>query len=92
LVAAGFADYPVVAYHFGKTNSPTNEWIAIFYVVAMAVSGGGSLVLGLLFDRFGFVVLILLTLLSALFAHWSFSATLGRPLRRRDLRARNRGS
>ncbi|MFZ1882025.1 MAG: hypothetical protein WAU53_00095 [Rhodoplanes sp.] len=34
----------------------------------MAVSGAGSLVLGHLFDRFGFVVLIGLTLVSALFA------------------------
>ena len=44
------------------------EWIAIFYAVAMAVSGTGSLVLGRLFDRFGFVVLVVLTLVSALFA------------------------
>ncbi len=34
----------------------------------MAVSGAGSLVLGHLFDRFGFVVLSGLTLVSALFA------------------------
>jgi predicted MFS family arabinose efflux permease len=68
LVAAGFADYPIIAYHFGKTNSVPGEWIAIFYAVAMAVSGSGSLVFGRLFDRFGFAVLIVLTLLSALFA------------------------
>jgi MFS family permease len=34
----------------------------------MAVSGTGSLVFGRLFDRFGFKVLIALTLVSALFA------------------------
>jgi MFS family permease len=68
LVAAGFADYPLIAYHFSRTNSVSGEWIAIFYAVAMAVSGGGSLVFGRLFDRFGFTVLIGLTLLSALFA------------------------
>jgi MFS family permease len=34
----------------------------------MAVSGAGSLLFGRLFDRFGFPVLIALTLLSALFA------------------------
>jgi MFS family permease len=34
----------------------------------MAVSGTGSLVFGRLFDRYGFAVLIALTLLSALFA------------------------
>jgi predicted MFS family arabinose efflux permease len=32
-----------------------------------AVSGTGSLVLGRLFDRFGFIVLVVLTLVSALF-------------------------
>ena len=68
LVAAGFADYPVIAYHFGRTNSVPGQWIAIFYAVAMAVSGSGSLLFGRLFDRFGFAVLIVLTLISALFA------------------------
>jgi MFS family permease len=63
-----FADYPVIAYHFGKTQSVPGEWIAVFYAVAMAVSGAGSLLFGRLFDRFGFAVLIALTLISALFA------------------------
>lgn len=68
LVAAGFADYPLIAYHFGKTQSVPNEWIAIFYAVAMAVSGMGSLVFGRLFDRFGFSLLVALTIAAALFA------------------------
>jgi MFS family permease len=68
LVAAGFADYPVIAYHFGKTHIVPNEWIAIFYAIAMAVSGTASLVFGRLFDRFGFSVLIALTFTAALFA------------------------
>jgi MFS family permease len=68
LVAAGFADYPVIAYHFGKAHTVPAEWIAIFYSVAMAVSGTGSLVFGRLFDRFGFKVLVALTAVAALFA------------------------
>jgi MFS family permease len=68
LVAAGFADYPIIAFHFGQVGSVPGEWIAIFYAVAMAMSGTGSLVLGRLFDRFGFTVLVVLTLVSALFA------------------------
>ncbi len=68
LVAAGFADYPLVAYHFARAHVIRGEWIAIFYSVAMAVSGSGSLLFGRLFDRFGFVVLTALTLISALFA------------------------
>jgi MFS family permease len=68
LVAAGFADYPLIAYHFSRSHIVPSEWIAIFYAVAMGVSGSGSLLFGRLFDRFGFSVLIWLTLLSAAFA------------------------
>jgi predicted MFS family arabinose efflux permease len=68
LVAAGFADYPIIAYHLDLAGVASGEAIAIFYAVAMAVSGSGSLVLGRLFDRFGFSVLVGLTLVSALFA------------------------
>jgi MFS family permease len=68
LVAAGFADYPLIAYHFNQTGSVPGEAIPIFYSVAMATSGTGSLVLGRLFDRFGFLVLTTLTAVSALFA------------------------
>ncbi|MDN7184652.1 hypothetical protein M0D69_42905 [Caballeronia sp. SEWSISQ10-4 2] len=68
LVAAGFADYPLIAYHWVKHHTLTTEWIPIFYAVAMAVSGGASLVLGRLFDRYGFKVLIGLTGVSLFFA------------------------
>ncbi len=72
LVAAGFADYPLIAYHFSRSGTVVGDWIAIFYAVAMAVSGTGSLVFGRLFDRYGFPVLIVLTLVSALFAPFVF--------------------
>jgi predicted MFS family arabinose efflux permease len=68
LVAAGFADYPLIAFHFTRNGTIPSDWIAIFYAVAMAVSGTGSLVFGRLFDRYGFIILVILTLLSALFA------------------------
>ncbi|OIQ84576.1 major facilitator superfamily protein [mine drainage metagenome] len=68
LVAAGFADYPLIAFHFSQTGVLAGDRIALFYAVAMAVSGSGSLLFGRLFDRFGFPVLIVLTMLSAAFA------------------------
>ncbi len=68
LVAAGFADYPLIAYHFARAETVPSNWIAILYSVAMAISGAGSLVLGRLFDRYGFTILALLTIVSALFA------------------------
>jgi MFS family permease len=68
LVAAGFADYPLIAYHFVRAQTVPGNWIAIFYAVAMAVSGTGSLILGRLFDRYGFAVIVVLTCVSPLFA------------------------
>lgn len=68
LVAMGFADFQLIAYHFVKAGVAPNTWIPIFYSVAMAVSGTGSLMFGRLFDRFGIIVLIPLTLISAVFA------------------------
>jgi predicted MFS family arabinose efflux permease len=68
LVAAGFADFPLIAYHFAQASVVSLDLIPVFYAVAMGVSGGGSLVFGRLFDRFGFWVLIVLTLVAALFA------------------------
>jgi MFS family permease len=65
LVAAGFADFSLVAYHFQKTSAVPREWVPIFYSVSMAVSGAGSLVFGRLFDRVGIGVLIPLTIVSA---------------------------
>lgn len=68
LVAAGFADYPLIAYHFSRSHSVPGRWIPILYAVAMAVSGSGSLALGRLFNQFGFVVPTALTIVSAAFA------------------------
>ncbi len=68
LVAAGFADFPLIAFHFARTSTVSSALIPVFYSVAMGIGGLGSLVFGRLFDRIGIVVLIPLTLLSALFA------------------------
>ncbi len=68
LVAAGFADFPLIAYHFTKASTVPKDWVPIAYSIAMAVSGTGSLVFGRLFDRFGIALLIPLTLVAAAFA------------------------
>lgn len=72
LVAAGFADFPLIAYHFQQTSVVPTAWVPVFYAIAMGVSGVGSLLFGRLFDRFGIIVLVPLTLLSALFAPLAF--------------------
>lgn len=68
LVAMGFADFQLISYHFVKAGVAANTWIPIFYSIAMAVSGTGSLVFGKLSDRFGIAVLVPLTVISAAFA------------------------
>jgi predicted MFS family arabinose efflux permease len=68
LVAAGFADFSLIAYHFAKTSAVSRDWVPVIYAVAMAVSGAGSLACGRLFDRFGIGLLIPLTLVTAAFA------------------------
>jgi MFS family permease len=65
LVAAGFADFSLVAFHFHKASIVPNLWIPIFYSVAMAASGLGSLIFGRLFDRAGIGILVPLTVISA---------------------------
>jgi predicted MFS family arabinose efflux permease len=65
LVAAGFADFSLMAFHFEKDAAFPKTWIPLFYSVAMAVSGVGSLVFGRLFDKAGIWILVPLTLISA---------------------------
>jgi MFS family permease len=68
LVAAGFADFQLIAYHFEKANTVSDIWIPIMYSVAMAVSGMASLLFGRMFDRRGLRILVPLTIVSAIFA------------------------
>ena len=35
LVAAGFADFSLIAYHFEKSSNVPDTWIPVFYSVAM---------------------------------------------------------
>ena len=65
LVAAGFADFSLMAYHFEKAAVIPKLWIPIFYSIAMAVGGLGSLIFGKLFDRSGIWILIPLTIVAA---------------------------
>ena len=74
LVAAGFADYPLIAFHFTQAKTVSVTLVPIFYAVAMAVSGGGSLILGRVFDRVGIGMLIPLTIAAAAYVPLVFLA------------------
>jgi MFS family permease len=77
LVAAGYTDFPLIAYHFEKTSSVPDAWIPIFYAVAMGVAALAALVFGRLFDRVGLSILIAAAVLSALFAPLVFLGGFG---------------
>ena len=67
-VAAGYADFPLIAFHFQKTALITPVWIPVFYAVAMGINGVSSPLCGILYDKKGLIVLIVATLLSCFFA------------------------
>jgi MFS family permease len=68
LVAAGFADFQLIAYHFQKADAVGAIWVPVAYAIAMAISGTGSLLFGRLFDRMGIGILVPLTVISMVFA------------------------
>ncbi len=57
LLACGFLDFPLLAYHFQKTALARPAVIPLLYAGAMGVNGLAALILGRLFDRFGIAVL-----------------------------------
>jgi len=68
LVGAGYIDFPLIAYHFEKASVVSDNWIPVFYAVAMGVDALAALLFGYLFDRIGFSILITVSFVSAFFA------------------------
>ncbi len=58
LWGAGYVDFALIAYHFKKTLILSEEWIPIFYAIAMGVDAFSALILGYLFDKKGIKILI----------------------------------
>ncbi len=71
-IAAGFADFALIAFHFQKAGSVSSNFIPVFYAVAMGAGAIAALLFGLLLDRIGLPTLIVAFLLSALFAPFVF--------------------
>ena len=66
LLALGFFDFALLAYHFQKTALVRPAMIPLLYAVAMGVNGLAALIFGKLFDRYGTIVLVLGIAVSAL--------------------------
>jgi MFS family permease len=68
LNAAGYADFPLIGYHFQNAATVSTDWVPVFYSVAMGVDAVAALIFGQLFDRKGIPILIISVLISAFFA------------------------
>jgi predicted MFS family arabinose efflux permease len=72
LLAAGFADFALIGFHFQKANVMPGNMVPVFYAVAMAASALASIPLGRLFDRLDPNVSLFAFLISAAAAPFVF--------------------
>ncbi len=68
LIAAGYSDFALIAFHFAKDHVIANDVTPILYALASLAGGLTALVLGRMFDRRGLSVLLWSTLVPALYA------------------------
>jgi len=71
-IAAGYIDFPLIAYHFKTKALMSDSVIPLFYAVAMATDAMAALIFGKMFDRKGIKSLFLAILLSSFFAPMVF--------------------
>lgn len=67
LLAAGYADFALVAFHFKKASLFSDQMVPVLYAFAMGIDAIAALIFGRLFDRIGINSLIISAILSALF-------------------------
>ena len=72
LLALGFVDFPLLAFHFQKNSLTKPEVIPLLYAGAMGVNGLTALAFGRLFDRFGIQIIALGILVSLLALPFGF--------------------
>lgn len=77
LLATGYADFALIAYHFEKASVVPQSWIPVSYSLAMGVEAIAALTFGRLFDRLGILVLPCAILISALALPLVFLGGLG---------------
>lgn len=68
LVAAGFVDFPLLAYHFTKTEQISPALVALLYALSMGIDAGAALGFGKWYDKRGLPVMAVSTVVSFLFA------------------------
>jgi predicted MFS family arabinose efflux permease len=72
LLAAGFADFSLIAFHFQRAATVPQIDIPLFYALAMGAGALSTLLFGRLFDRIGFPIVFVAFLVGATFAPFVF--------------------
>ena len=73
LTMAGFAVFPLMAYHFSAVSVVPAAQIPVFYAIAMAADALFALVIGKYYDRIGLTVLLAVPLANIPIAGLAFS-------------------
>jgi hypothetical protein len=73
LIAAGYADFPLIAFHLKRAGVASDTWIPLLYALAMGVDALAALTFGRLFDHWGKRVLIATPVVASLAAPLVFS-------------------
>lgn len=60
----GFANFPIIAYHFQAHGVMAEAYIPMLYALAMAVDAVVALIIGRTYDRIGFLSLIIIPVLT----------------------------
>jgi predicted MFS family arabinose efflux permease len=68
LIAAGYADFSLIAFHFQKAAVVSPGAVPVFYALAMVTSACTSLIFGRLLDKVGIPVVVFAFFLGAFFA------------------------
>jgi predicted MFS family arabinose efflux permease len=58
LIAAGFADFSLIAFHFQQSSTVAQDVVPVYYAVAMATGAISALIIGKLFDKLGLPMLL----------------------------------
>ena len=73
-LAAGFADFPLMAYHFADKGIFPDNQVPLLYALAMAIDAAAALFFGAMYDRKGLGAIMAASALSAFFAPFAFLA------------------
>jgi len=67
-IAAGYADFALIAYHFQKASIIPVHFIPLYYAFAMGTTALSAFIFGRAYDKMGISLLIFTSFASALFA------------------------